>query len=191
MAEVCGRRVTGIAAADVRSTNLGLESITGTIPAGCAPRVTFSQADGSAQSGVEFAQVRAFVADAVGSATAPAYPLSVVSVPTVSLTVTYTGAGALQGWVQGQWTTFGVLPPGVGRTVTVQVPSSMQGRTVNLRYHNAHIAEFDTIYHLTGDTVLRDRALAWLAYAPADEGDRASLMESVPINPDYAELPAT
>jgi hypothetical protein len=185
---VCGANVTAIAVADVRSTTLGAESITGKIPAGCAPRVKLYQADGCWPSNVEFAQVSAFAADAVGGATAPRYPISVVSVPTVSLQVTYTGSGRLQGWFQGQWTTFADLPPGAHTIATVAVPAYLQGRAVNLRYHNAHIAEFDTLYHLTGDPVLRDRALAWLAYAPAAEGHRKSLLRSVDVNPDYAAV---
>jgi hypothetical protein len=185
---VCGGRATAVAMADVRSTTMGLESITGKIPAGCAPRVKLYQADGSLPSTVDFAQVNLFTTDAVGRATVPRYPLSVLATPTVSLKLTYSGRGCLQGWAQGRWVTFASLPEAAGRTATVEVPAYLQGRAVNLRYHSAHVGEFDKLYHLTGDTVLRDRALAWLAYAPSAEGHRATLLEPVPVNPDYAAV---
>jgi hypothetical protein len=59
---------------------------------------------------------------------------------------------------------------------------------VNLRYHNAHVAELTQLYELTGDPLLRGRALKWLPYAPAMERYRTRLEVTVAPNPLYADL---
>jgi hypothetical protein len=185
---VCGLTTTTVAAADVRSPIRAQEGISGEIPSGCLPRVKLYQADGAAPSDVTYADVSLRVSDPIGTAQAPAYPMSVLDVPDVSIRLAYSGSGWLQGWWHGRWTTVGFLGGGSHRTATVAVPAYMQGRTVNLRYHNAHVAELTQLYEATGDTVLRDRALAWLPYAPAMERYRARLTTQVSPNPLYADL---
>jgi hypothetical protein len=184
---VCGRRATNVAVSDVRAPVRAQERISGQVPAGCTPRLKLYQSDGGAPSDVTYSDVGVRVSDPVGSAWAPRYPISVVDVPTVALRVSYTGSGWLQAWWRGQWTTLGYLSP-AGRTATVAIPASMQGRTVNLRYHDSHVFELTRLYERTGDTVLRDRALAWLPYAPANESLRSRLQATVPPNPLYADL---
>ena len=106
---VCGRRATNVAVADVRSPLRVQERISGQIRAGCTPRVKLYQSDGGARADVTYADVAVRVSDAVGTARAPRYPVSVVDVPTVSLRVRYSGSGWLQAWWCGQWTTLGYL----------------------------------------------------------------------------------
>ena len=190
---VCGRTVsnvavTDVAVADVRSPQPVEQTVSGRIPARCAPRVKLLQADGAAPSDVTYSGVSLRVSDPIGTARTPVYPMSVLDVPEVSIRLTYSGSGWLQAWWRGRWTTLAILPQGTRSTVTVAVPAYLQGRTVNLRYHNAHVAELTELYELTGDTLLRDRALAWLPYAPAMERYRARLEGPVTANLLYADL---
>jgi hypothetical protein len=111
----------------------------------------------------------------------PSYPLSVLAVPTVAASVTYTGAGRLQARTGGRWVDVAALPPSgpLPRTERVPIPAHLQGRNVNLRYHDDHVELLDRLYRATGDAALRDVAVSWLRYAPSAEGHRASL--AVPV----------
>jgi len=189
---ICGGYGTVAAVADVRSANFAQETISGHVNAGCRLRVQFYQADRTLPSSVEFAEVSVTVADPIGAASTPRYPALVLDNPAVSLKVTYTGHGWLQAWYKGRWSTLGFMPGSTGApgrsTVTIAVPAHLQGRLINLNYDNAHVIEFNALYHMTGDTFFRDRALAWLRYTPAMEGLRVALNESVPANPSYADI---
>jgi hypothetical protein len=172
----CGKKIKELAAADVRSHVWATESIEGQAVAGCGLRLMLYKADpASLRATIDYGAAQLRLSEPVGAATRPSYPLSVVEVPRVFVTVTYSGAGELQGRLNGRWVTIGALPAGRHRTASVEIPDHLQGRNVNLRYHNNHIDELDRLYALSGEHHLRLRALAWMRTAPALEGHRNSL----------------
>jgi hypothetical protein len=171
----CGATVTELAAADVRGTGQVTESITGTPNAGCALQVLLAKADPVDRPvTIEYRDVAVRLSEPVGAAVPPSYPMSVLQVPRLFARVTFTGSGTLQGYTGGRWITVGSLDGGRG-SATVEIPAFLQGRNVNLRYHDSHVRELAVLFTLTGDPALRERALSWLRYAPSAEDVRPSL----------------
>jgi hypothetical protein len=184
LATVCGARVQEIAAADVRSTTPVVQSIEGRARTGCGLRLTFTKADPpDRRMTVDLVDPALRAAEPVGPAVAPSYPLSVLAVPTVVASITYTGAGRLQARFDGRWIDVGALPASGHhtRTARLQIPAYLQGRNVNLRYHDDHVELLTRLYRDTGDPGLRGTALSWMRYAPSTEGHRALLAAAAPV----------
>lgn len=109
----------------------------------------------------------------------PLYPISVLDHPELALELTYTGSGHLQAHQDGRWVTIAPLPTAERpRSVRIPLPAWTQGRNVNLKYHEHHVAELDRLGRATTcESVCRQWGRRWLDAAPGQWGRLSGLAE--------------
>lgn len=142
--------------------------VVGTTPTARCPLRVMLTAQYPAATTVDLAEISLAPAEVQGTSAVPRYPVSVLDHPTLDLALTYSGTGALQAYASGRWWTLTRLAAGNRARIDYRVPGWIQGRNINLRYHEHHVQELDVLARALGCAVCKTYGRRWLDVAPGE-----------------------
>lgn len=134
----------------------------------CALQVLLYQTDWTVtNTTVYYDNVTLTPMQSTAGAVAVNWPLEMQDAPTSKVTLTTTGVGELQAYMQGRWWTVAKLSSTSPKTVTVAVAEQFTGRNLHFGYHETHVDELLSIYRRTADPVFLNYAQRWRPLAPS------------------------